>query len=556
MSTRLVSASLALAALLTPSIADAQSQTRTPIKHLIVVIGENVTFDALYGTYEPKGGATVRNLLSQGIVNRDGTPGPHFTKATQRKAQAREVYSVTPEIGGTYGLLPRPGTTNAVGEPHYVEDRRFPGALPNGPFQITKYVPYTAYVGDPIHRFFQMWQQHDGGRNDLFVWVDESSGEGSQNRVDPASGTNQGSVAMGFYNMATGDAPYFKALADSFAISDNHHQSVMGGTGANFQGFATGHGIAYMKDGKLAKPPLNQIENPDPRPGTNNWYSESGYAGGSYTLCADGDQPGVRAIRDYAKTLPYKLFNDGNCEPGAYYLVNNYLPSYLASGEAGPLGADIFRVPPQTQRTIAEALSEKGVSWKWYANGVGNTTPLAYSRTIMTGPLKANLADAAALLKDLDGDPRAMPEVAFVTPPGPDNGHPSTSTIARYEAYIRTLVTKLQANSALWADTALLITSDEGGGYWDSGYIQIVDFFGDGTRIPLVAISPFARKGHIDHSYSDHASVLKFIEANWNLQPLSPRSRDHLPNPTASAADPYMPANRPAIGDLMGLFQF
>ena len=62
-------------------------------------------------------------------------------------------------------------------------------------------------MGDPVHRFFQMWQQIDGGRRDLFVWVAESSGEGSQNRNDPASGTNQGAVAMGFYNMAMGNAP-------------------------------------------------------------------------------------------------------------------------------------------------------------------------------------------------------------------------------------------------------------------------------------------------------------------------------------------------------------
>ena len=61
-----------------------------------------------------------------------------------------------------------------------------------------------------MHRFFQMWLQVDGGRRDRFVWAAETSGEGSQNRADPASGTNQGAVPMGFYNMAAGDAPYFR----------------------------------------------------------------------------------------------------------------------------------------------------------------------------------------------------------------------------------------------------------------------------------------------------------------------------------------------------------
>jgi hypothetical protein len=69
-------------------------------------------------------------------------------------------------------------------------------------------------------------------------------------------------------------------------------------------------------------------------------------------------------------------------------------------------------------------------------------------------------------------------------------------------------------------------------------------------------VSPFAKKGHVDHTYTDHASILKFIESNWNVPPISARSRDHLPNPSENPADPYIPANRPALGDLMAMFQF
>ncbi len=156
--------------------AGAQPATNTPIEHLIVVVGENLSFDNLFGTYRPRPGATVHNLLSQGIVNRDGSPGPEFTKAAQRRAEVRENYQVTPRIVGTYGELPRPGTTHAAGLPWHVPDQRFPALLPNGPFQITKHVEYAASVGDPVHRFFQMWQQIDGGRRDLFVWVAETSG--------------------------------------------------------------------------------------------------------------------------------------------------------------------------------------------------------------------------------------------------------------------------------------------------------------------------------------------------------------------------------------------
>jgi len=554
-------ASLALLVLPAP----VRGQTATPIAHLIVVVGENLSFDNLFGTYESRSNAKIRNLLSQGIVNRDGSPGPEFSMAAQRRAEVRDIYQVMPHIVGTYGEVPRPGTTYAPGLPRFAPDARFPALLPNGPFQITKHIDYTAAVGDPVHRFFQMWQQVDGGRRDLFVWVDETSGEGSQNRADPASGTNQGAVAMGFYSMATGDAPYFRQLADSYALSDNHHQPVMGGTGANFQALATGHAIAYTQEGSPAEPPPDQVENPDPRPGSNNWYTHSGYRSGSYTECSDPSQPGISSIRAYLGSLPYRTLNDGNCEKDAYYLVNNYNPGFLATGELSPLGPTVYRVPPQAQPTIAEALSAKGVTWKWYSGGrdgaaltkeySGVADPLTYSSAIMTSALRSNLQDHAALFRDIE-DADNMPAVAFVIPPNSESGHPASSTVSRYEEFIRKLIDKVQSNPALWAKSAILITVDEGGGYWDSGYIQILDAFGDGTRIPLIAVSPFARKGQVDHTYTDHVSILKFIETNWGLPTLSARSRDQLPNPIEDSADPYVPANRPAIGDLRSLFQF
>ena len=544
--------------------AETPPATTTPIEHLIVVVGENLSFDNLFGGYEPRSGAIVHNLLSAGIVNRDGSPGPNFAKAAQRRAEVRETYEVTPRIVGTYGMLSQPGTTHAAGLPRNVPDQRFPEFLPNGPFQITKYVGYAEPVGDPVHRFFQMWQQVDGGRRDLFVWVAETSGEGSQNRADPASSTNQGAVAMGFYNMATGDAPYFRELADTYALSDNHHQPVMGGTGANFQALVTGHAIAYWENGALAKPPANQIENPNPRPGTNNWYTQSGYSSGSYTNCSEPSEPGIAAIRTYLAGLPYPSFNGGNCEPGAYYLVNNYNAGFLPNGEPATLGSKVPRIPPQAEPTIAEALSRRGVSWKWYSggrSGTGTTAeycpvcdPLIFSSAIMTGPLKGNLQGHDALFRDLDnGD---MPAVAFVIPPNSELGHPASSTVSLYEQFLRRLIGKVQSNRSLWETAAILVTVDESGGYWDSGYIQILDAFGDGTRIPLIAVSPFARRGAVDHTYTDHVSILKFIESNWRLDPLSARSRDHLPNPIADPSDHYVPANRPAIGDLMSLFAF
>jgi phospholipase C len=98
--------------------------------------------------------------------------------------------------------------------------------------------------------------------------------------------------------------------------------------------------------------------------------------------------------------------------------------------------------------------------------------------------------------------------------------------------------------------------TDEGGGYYDSGYIQPLDFFGDGTRIPLIVVSPCTTPGFISHTYADHVSILKFIERNWSLGTITTRSRDNFPNPISTQGNPYVPTNSPAISDLFDLFQF
>ena len=115
----------------------------------------------------------------------------------------------------------------------------------------------------------------------------------------------------------------------------------------------------------------------------------------------------------------------------------------------------------------------------------------------------------------------------------------------------------VQSNKELWKETAILITVDEGGGYYDLGFIQPVDFFGTGPRIPMIAVSPYSTGGHISHVYNEHSSVVKFIERNWKLDTkLTSRSRDNLPNPYMDDENPYVPTNMPAIGDLFDLFHF
>jgi phospholipase C len=121
---------------------------------------------------------------------------------------------------------------------------------------------------------------------------------------------------------------------------------------------------------------------------------------------------------------------------------------------------------------------------------------------------------------------------------------------------VKKILDAVKANEDLWESTAIFISTDEGGGYYDSGYVQPLDFFGDGTRIPLIVVSPHVKRGHISYNYADHVSILKFIDRNWNLPTISERSRDNLPNPKSDCDNPYVPKNTPAISDLFDLFDF
>jgi phospholipase C len=137
-----------------------------------------------------------------------------------------------------------------------------------------------------------------------------------------------------------------------------------------------------------------------------------------------------------------------------------------------------------------------------------------------------------------------------------DDGHPASSKLDLLESMMTRVVDGLTRHLDLFDDTAFFVTFDEGGGYWDSGFFQPIDFFGDGPRIPMIAVSKYSRGGRVVHSYADHASVLKFIERNWFLKPVTARSRDNLPNPVSTSANPYVPKNMPAISDLFEMFEF
>jgi phospholipase C len=603
----------------------------TPIKHVIVIIGENRTFDHIYATYKPKEGETISNLLSKGIVKANGKPGPNYSLSAQFSAvdgtsAGTSTYAISPQSKSIYSTLPpalaggpkaqtvagpAPFTTLKVAKladpslaPAYDQflltgatgitsgqiDTRIENAtnLREGVYQLSgPKMPYDAYTQSPVHRFFQMWQQTDcsidyatkenpsGCQNDLFPWVETAVGTGSNGAPLPSNfndmTTGEGSASMGFYNMAQGDAPYFKELADDYTISDNFHQSVMGGTGANHIMFGFADSIFYTNpNGVAVAPPTNQIENPNPQASTNDYYDQDGYGGGSYVNCGDITQPGVPAVTNYLQSLKRPV--NPNCVKGDYYLVNNYNPGYNGDGTLASQYSP-FTIPPTSQKSIGDDLVAHNVPFKYFGEDwdlyvtdptESNTfdeycnicNPFQYQTQFMgtQAARQTYIADTTELYEDIDTG--NLPPVSIVKPSGFNDGHPASSKLDLYEGFVKKIVNGVKANPALWADTAIFITEDEGGGYYDSGYIQPVDFFGDGTRIPLIVVSKYSKGGHVSHEYGDQVSLVKFIEKNWGLPTISGRSRDNLPNPVQKEGNPYVPTNSPAIGDLTDDFQF
>jgi phospholipase C len=581
-------------------------KTASPIKHVLIIVGENRSFDHLFATYRPKSdGERVLNLLSERIVKADGSPNENFDRAHQFQITSapnggkyfisagsanKSLYTVlpAPDLAGvqkppTAGILSLPGGdpglpaadqslfgTGGTNFPNSVgPDTRIANVntLLPGPFQLTgPSMLYDAYTGDTIHQFFQMYQQMDCAIDSEHVTRGNPTGclHDLQSAVTTTYSTAPGGTphdtgqTMAFFNMQNGDVPFLKFLADNYTMSDNYHQPVMGGTGpdsvplgfADQVFFGDGHG-------NVATPPATSVYNPDPLAPSLNQYT----ARKQWFNCSDASQPGIKPIQDYLGKLPYTV--QTKCDPGHYYNAVNINPAWTPQGTPSGAGS----VPPVTMTSIGDLLSAKNIPWKYYGgsyNVSGTGTPLDGLYCNICNPFEYQLnypamrADHMRDVTDLFTDLKngTLPAVSYVKPDGAMDGHPASSKFDLFEAFAKNIVELAQNNKEQWESTAIFVTVDEGGGYYDSGFIQPVDFFGTGPRIPMIAVSPFSQGGHITHAYGEHSSFVKFVERNWYLGKLTARSRDNLPNPRVDDDNPYVPVNMPAIGDMFDMFDF
>jgi phospholipase C len=230
-----------------------------------------------------------------------------------------------------------------------------------------------------------------------------------------------------------------------------------------------------------------------------------------------------------------EMVKDGAVTPDG--LAINTLQPAQDPHKASATSADKL-LPPQTQPTLGDRLSDQGVDWAWYAGGWNDAVagkpdetfqfhhqPYVYYQIYAPGSdeRRKHLKDEKDLREGIEKG--QLPPVVFYKPLGSLNEHPDYADVLSGEKHIAELLDKLE-HSKLWKDSVIIVTYDEFGGFWDHVAPPKVDRFGPGSRIPALIISPFARKDFVDHTVYDTTSILKLVENRFHLAPLGERDKN------------------------------
>lgn len=360
-----------------------------------------------------------------------------------------------------------------------VVDNRFPDNLPNKPFQADAYAGLEQTTGDLVHRFYQQQEQINGGKMDRFAAISDAGG-----------------LTMSYFDGAR--LPLWR-YAQKYTLADNFFHGAFGGSFLNHM----------------------------------------------FLVCACTpefkDAPeGIRAQLNADGTLK----KDGAVTPDGY-AVNTIYSSYMPRPASANDKAKLL--PPQEATTIGDRLTEKGVDWAWYSGGWNDAIaghpdmsfqfhhqPFAYFKAYGDGTeaRAKHLKDGVDFIEAINAG--TLPPVSFYKPIGVANEHPGYTSVLAGDRQAADIIAMIE-RSPIWKDTVVIVTYDENGGYWDHVAPPKVDRWGPGLRIPTLVISPFAKKGFVDHTYYDTTSVLKLIETRHGLAPLV--ERDAKANDMTDALD-------------------
>jgi acid phosphatase len=468
------------------------------IKTIVVIYPENRSFDNLFGNYPGANGLKTAAAKAIKQLDRDGV-------------------TVLPYLPPSWGGLTLAGQTPVVTQAQTTN------LWPNGPFQLDNsaspaYVAQSTITRDLYHRFFENQMQIDGGKNDMFVaWGDS------------------GGTVMGYFNTSN---TFMWSLAHQYTLADNFFQGAFGGSFLNHQylicGCAPSVPSATVSANGMS---LNTLTTP------LNGVPQL-LAGSSQTASALN---GAAALQT-GNIAPLDYFGSGD----GYRAVNTMQPPYQPSSNA-PAASDTTllyanpasstTLPPQTQTHIGDLLNAKNISWAWYtgswdsvtaaATAAGHNIPAAPIFQFHHQPFNyfaefdpvAHAADRATHLKDrtdlvAQANAGTLPSVVFYKPQGSVNQHPGYSTVTSFDNDLQSIITTLQA-SPQWSNMLIVVAYDEFGGQFDHVAPPKGDLVGPGTRIPALVVSPFAKKGFVDHNQYDTGSILRLITHRYSLTPLN-----------------------------------
>ncbi len=512
---------------------------RSQITHVIIIYPENRSFDSLYGKFPGANGLTnATNFTQYGRSN-----------------------------NVTLANLPQP-----VLDGQQV-DSRFPATIPNVPLDTAQSVSDKDCIGDLTHLFYLEQYQIN---NSNYTWIanDPKNAGGPALSKFAVWSSNPGLV-LSYYDEQNGGEG---ALAKKFVLADNCFHSAFGGSFLNHQWLIAARTPVWPAIPTAAQTP----KDPD-APAGQWWPSAAGLANHFGATLADN-------ALTADSTLPGFPFSNAvtNLSPGDCWAINTIRPLRgPAGGYSRAQGLSVSstevkkRLPLQTYDTIGDRLNEANISWAWFSGGWNKAKlgtadhlfqfhhqPFAYfaKYALAQSPIYPANGATNAPVPGIDStDPNnkpvgfgigsanhlldeeadfyrmlaagTLPQVSFIKPNGADNSHPGYASVKRGQDWVASVVNHIQ-HSPHWSNTVIFICYDEHGGLWDHVVPPVIDRWGPGLRVPFIIISPWSKKGFIDHNQYETVSILAFIEGLYNLSPLNSRDANALPPVAAFLGEP------------------
>ncbi|MCP1467117.1 acid phosphatase [Pseudomonas sp. S3E17] len=495
------------------------------VKTVVVIYAENRSFNNLFADFPG-----VEKPLS----------GLSAADTQQRDRDGSLLTTLPPAWGGVLQVGPQ-----SVDGVTYPSEVQFQENLPNAPFALkgpnAEDLPLSLVTRDLWHVFYQNQMQINDGKNDGFVaWAD-------------AGGLVMGHYAQSRYSLRLWD------VAKEFVLCDNFFQGAFGGSFLNHQYLISATAPFYPNAAQsVAKAQIATLQSDDP----------------TDPRLKPLDKSPASAMTGPPQFGPSALTPDG-------YGVNTLAPPYWPTWIRDPENPDYAKADlpnvlvPQTHEHIGDKLSKKNVDWAWYAGawqatldqfkdsgGIPKIPNFQYHHQPFNyfkqqGP--ENRAERDKRLRDgglgdeastnkffADAQAGKLPAVSFYKPQGNLNMHAGYADVASGDRHIVRALKVLQ-ESPQWKNMVVVVTVDENGGWWDHVAPPKGDRWGPGTRVPALVVSPFARKGTVDHTVYDTASILRLITRVFQLETLDGlKQRD----------DAMIARGQKPMGDLSNALQF